>query len=124
MLEQKANNLVRGERVTPAVHPANAVGIAIGDQTKIYRLAPKRLRGGRVVARDGLGVDATKVRIMRAIEGGDFAIGALQQFLEAPCPNSKQRLVPKTQTAFGDEFEIYQLPQGPIIARANILHTN
>ena len=73
MMQQQADDLVRGKIIAAAIHAANAVGIAVRHEADVVRMLAQIFLARSVIFLDRFGIDAAEHDIMRAIERGDFA---------------------------------------------------
>ena len=64
MMQQQADELVGGEIIAAAIHAADAVGVAIGDEAKVVRMLLEKRRAAPVVLLDRLRVDAAEQRVV------------------------------------------------------------
>src|SRR5258708_6157868 len=102
MVQQQANELMRRERVSPAVHTPNAVSITIGYQAYVMRVLSKKGGAAHIIGRDRLGVNAAKERVVLSIQRGDTASCAGQQLVEATRTDAEESLVGKAQFRASD----------------------
>ena len=89
MMQQQANQLVRRKRISAAIHAANAVGVAIRDQTNIVRMLFEISGTERVIFRESARGYAAEQRIVRAVQRGHPASGARQKRSKQPAPTPK-----------------------------------
>ena len=97
MMQQQADDLVGREHLAPAVHAANAVGIAIRHQTNIMRMPAKIFLAARVIFVNRFGIDAAKQHIVLRVQRGHLAGRAREQLFETPGADAKQCIVGETQ---------------------------
>ena len=96
-MQQQANELVRGQIITPAIHAAHAVSVAIGDEANVVRVLFEKGRTAPVVLLNRLRVNAPEKDIVLAVQRRHSASRAGQQFLEAARAHAKEGLMGETQ---------------------------
>ena len=120
MVDQQADQLMRGKSATVAIHATNTISISVGDETDIVRMLAKKLLGRAVILLDGLGIDAAKERIVFCIQRRDAARRPGEQLLETTGPDTKERVMGKLQFRLGDQFEVHQAFDGGVMLGTDV----
>ncbi len=121
VMQQQANQLMRGKIIAAPIHAANAVGIAIRHETNIMRmLAQIRLALG-IVFFNRFGIDTAKQNIMLCVKRRDFAGRSGQQLFKATRADTKQCFMRKTKfdLAMSLKSPVFSMPRN---APANVLN--
>src|SRR5580658_8008864 len=121
MMQQKAYNLVRGQRIPAPVHAANTVCVAVGYKAEVVRMPAQQGGATGIIGRNGLGVDTAEIGIVSAVQSRHAAGRAAEQLIETACADAKEGLVGEAQFRLGDEFEIDQFFNRLKMGRAKIL---
>ena len=120
MLEQQADDLMRRQRITPAIHAADTVGVAVRHQTDIVGMLLEIRRGRAVVLGNRLGIDSAKIRIVIAVQRRHPATGAREQLSKATRPDAEESIVREAEFRAGNEFEINELLDGRVMRGPDI----
>ena len=119
-MQDEANDLVRGEIVAAAIHAADAVSVAVGDQAEVVGMLFEEGGTARVIRLDWLRVDPAKEHVVPAVQRGDLARRAGQQFFKAARGYAEQGVVRKAQPGLGDELEVHELLQCGVMGRTDV----
>ena len=97
MMQQQADDLVRGQIIAVAVHAAHPVGVTIGHQANVMRMFFEKRLAARIILFNRFGIDAAKQRVMIAVQGGDPAGGAGEQLLKTTRADAEQCVVSESE---------------------------
>ena len=124
MMQQQRNDLLVGHGSAAAIHGADAVGIAVGDQTKVMWMAAELRAAQGIIFRQRFGAEAAEEHIVSAIERGDRAIRSGEQRFKHARADTEQRIVGDTQFGSGDQLEIHQALDGGKVCRTDVQQAN
>ena len=121
MMQQQANELVGGEIIAAAIHAADAVGVAIGDEANVVGVLLKKRRAAPVVLSDGLRVNAAEKDVVLGVQSRYPAGGAGEQFFEAAGANAEEGIMGKAEPGLGDELEVHEPFDSSIVGGPDVL---